>query len=61
MNHKKPDLRDQAKAKTSVTNSDAKLAGGDTQRDPMLPSSDMHVVTPEIGKHLADGQVTKSS
>ena len=61
MDHKKPDLRDQVKAKTSVTPSDAKLAGGDTERDPKLPSSDMHVVTPEIGKHLADGQVTKSN
>jgi hypothetical protein len=61
MEHKKPDLRDKAPAKTSVTKADAKLPGGDTTHDPMLPDSDMHVLTPEIGKNLADGQTTKSS
>ena len=62
MDHtKKPDLRDQSKVAISVTNTDSRMAGGDDQPQTVKSHSNMHEVTPEIGKHLAEGQVTKSS
>lgn len=61
MEHKKPDLRDQAKAKIAVTDNHARMAGKDDRPEPLKPHANMHEVTPEIGKHLAEGQVTKSS
>ena len=61
MERKKPDLRDQAKAKVSVTDNHARMAGEEDRAEPLKQHSGMHEVTPEIGKHLAEGQATKSS
>jgi hypothetical protein len=61
MENRKPDLRDQIKTKTSITDTDSRMAGGEDKPKTVQPRSDMHMVTPEIGKHLAEGQVTKSS
>lgn len=61
MENKKHDLRDQAKAKTTVTNTDSRMAGGDDRRDTVAPKSDMHATSPEIGKNMAEGQTTKSN
>ncbi len=62
MESKKPDLRDQTKGKGSVTDEKAVMAGrGETPESVITPHSNMHELTPEIGKHLAEGQVTKSS
>ena len=45
-----------------MTDTHARMAGEDDKGpEPVLPHSDMHMVTPEIGKGLAEGQVTKSS
>jgi hypothetical protein len=60
MHNKKPDLR--AKDKVAPTDNHAVRAGTEELSDNVrLPQSDMHPVTPEIGKHLAEGQVTKSN
>ena len=62
MESKKPDLRDKAKDKVAVTDTHAQMAGKqDKGSEPIVPRSDMHMVTPDIGKGLAEGQVTKSS
>ena len=61
MENKKPDLRDQVKDKISPTDNHAQMAGEKDRAAPLKPQSDMHELTPEIGKHLAEGQVTKSS
>ncbi len=58
---KKPDLRDQIRVKTSVTNTDSEMAGGEDRRDTVMPRSEFNELTPDIGKGLAEGQVTKSS
>jgi hypothetical protein len=58
---RKPDLRDQSKVATSITNTDSRMAGGDDRPQTVKSHSNMHEVTPEIGKHLAEGQVTKSN
>ena len=62
MDHKKPDLRDRAKGKAALTDNDAVRPGSVARPDNIRqPHSDMHELTPEIGKHLAEGQSTKSS
>ena len=58
---KKPDLRDRAKGKATVTDNNAKRAGEGERSSIGTPRTEMHAVTPEIGKHLAEGQVTKSN
>jgi hypothetical protein len=61
MASKKHDLRDDIRAKTTVTDTDSRMAGGDDRPQTVKPHSNMHELTPEIGKHMAEGQVTKSS
>ena len=61
MENKKPDMRDQAKAKTSVADNNVQTPGAVDRIDTVILDSGMHELTPEIGKHLAEGQVTKSS
>jgi len=58
---KKPDLRDRAGVETTLTNTDSRMAGGDDRPDSVKIKSDFNEVTPEIGKHVPEGQVTKSN
>ena len=57
---KKPDLRNGIE-KSSITDTDSKMAGGDDRRDTVMPKTNMHATAPDVGKHLAEGQVTKSN
>jgi hypothetical protein len=58
---KKPDLRS-GDDKVAPTDNHAIRAGTADRPDNIrMPKSDMHVLTPEIGKNMAEGQVTKSS
>jgi len=61
MENKKHDLRDDIKATTTVTGKDSQMAGGSDLPEAVKPHSDMHATSPDIGKHLAEGQVTKSN
>jgi hypothetical protein len=62
MESKKHDLRDDIKAKTTVTDTDSRMAGGDDRPETVKPHSDMHATAPDPGsRNLAEGQVTKSN
>lgn len=58
---KKPDLRDQARVKTTVTDTNSRMAGGDDRPRTVAPTPEFTEVTPDIGKGVGEGQVTKSS
>jgi len=58
---KKPDLRDQVRAKTTVTDTNSRMAGGEDRPKTVAPTSEFTEVTPDIGKGLAEGQATKSN
>ena len=60
MESKKADLRDQAKPKVSIPNTESRMAGSEDNPN-NKPHSDMHLLTPEVGKNVPAGQVTKSS
>jgi hypothetical protein len=59
MEKKKHDLRDEVRAKTTVTNTDSHMAGGDDKPQTVKSHSGLHELTPD--KPIAEGQVTKSS
>ena len=57
---KNPDLR--GNDKVAPTDNHAIRAGTKEQPDNVrLPSTDMHSTAPDVGNHLAEGQVTKSN
>jgi alpha-beta hydrolase superfamily lysophospholipase len=58
---KKPDLRDRAGVETTITNTDSRMAGGDDRPDSVKIKSDFNEVLPDVGKHIPEGQVTKSN
>ncbi len=62
MEQKKHDLRDDIKNKAASADTHAQMAGEtDLGPTPLKPQTDMHAVMPDLGKHLAEGQVTKSN
>jgi hypothetical protein len=58
MEHKKPDLRD-GQQKSAAIDNHTNMAGEQDRPGFPLPQSHTHIVTPEIGKGMAEGQVTK--
>jgi hypothetical protein len=58
MENKKPDLRD-GKDKTAAVDNHTQMAGEQDKPGFPLPQSHTHIVTPEIGKGMAEGQTTK--
>ena len=58
MEQKKPDLRD-GQQKTAAVDNHATMPGEQDKPGFPLPQSHTHVVTPEIGGAMAEGQVTK--
>ena len=62
MEQKKHDLRDDVKVKVAPTDTHSQMAGEtDSGPVPQPPRSDMHATAPDVGEHLAEGQVTKSN
>ena len=61
MDSKKRDLRSKTDGNIAAVDNKAQMAGEADRAKPLTQDSNMHELTPEIGKHLAEGQVTKSS
>jgi len=62
MEQKKHDLRDDMKSRAVPTDARSQMAGeADLGPLPQRPKSDMHATAPDVGGHLAEGQVTKSN
>ena len=55
---KKPDLRDGNGPRTTVTNTDERLAG--SEQPSVAPTrGDPHMVRPDVGRNIPSGQTTK--
>jgi hypothetical protein len=54
---KKPDLRDKKAPRTTITNTDERLAG--SEKPSVSPTNGPHMVRPEVGRNIPPGQGTK--